>query len=160
GETGRRGDGETERDGEIKTLPVASSPRRPVAIVAIAAALLVALIIGAAYWWKERESAIRHPPSAITSLAVLPFKSLNPQSGEVYLGVGLADVTITRLSSLNQLIVRPTSSVLPFVTQDPLQAGQALKVDAVLDGSLQQAGQRVRVTVRLLRVSDGAPLWA
>jgi DNA-binding winged helix-turn-helix (wHTH) protein/tetratricopeptide (TPR) repeat protein len=153
-------DGETERrrDGEIKTLPAAPSPHHPVALVAVAA-LLVALISGATYWWRTRESAIRNPPSAIKTLAVLPFKSLNPQSGEDYLGIGLTDVTITRLSNLNQLVVRPTRAVLPYATQDPLAAGQALKVDSVLDGSIQQVGQRVRVTLRLLRVEDSKALW-
>jgi TolB-like protein/predicted Zn-dependent protease len=95
-----------------------------------------------------------------TRLAVMPFKTLNPQPGEQYLGIGLADVMITRLSNLSQLTVRPTSSVLPFSDQDALTAGQALKVDSVLDGSIQKIGDKVRVTVRLLRTSDGKPLWA
>ena len=164
------GEGERKKmDDTTLTLPRSPAPPLPLSHsykVWLAVALLAVLVIGIAFWWKEgirNESAIGlagGPPSAIKSLAVLPFKSLNPPSSEDYLGVGLADVTITRLSNLNQLIVRPTSSVLPFAAQDPLQAGQLLKVDAVLDGSLQQAGDRVRVTVRLLRVSDGTPLWA
>ncbi|MGH9940365.1 MAG: hypothetical protein ACREAM_29335, partial [Blastocatellia bacterium] len=65
------------------------------------------------------------------------------------------------LSALRKLIVRPTSAVRKFEDpgQDPLAAGGELKVDAVLSGSLQQAGERVRVTAQLLNVSDGAPLW-
>src|SRR5262249_54222575 len=109
--------------------------------------------------WKGRESAIRNPQSAIRSLAILPFKSLN-SGHEEYLGVGLADVMITRLSNVSSLAVRPTNSVLRFSEKDPLQAGRELQVDSVLDGSIQRQGDRVRVTVRLLRVSDGQPLWA
>src|SRR4029450_1823829 len=44
--------------------------------------------------------------------------------------------------------------------QDPVAAGRELRVDAVLDGSIQSAAGRLRATVRLLRVSDGATLWA
>jgi DNA-binding winged helix-turn-helix (wHTH) protein/tetratricopeptide (TPR) repeat protein len=143
----------------------AASPRRPVARVALSAALLAVLVVAVAYWWRggskpeSTSGSPEGPPAAIKSLAVLPFRSLNPQAGEDFLGIGMADVTITRLSSLKQLIVRPTRAVLPFATQDPLEAGQALKVDAVLDGSIQQAAGRVRVTLRLLQVEDGKALW-
>ena len=157
---------ETERQKDRRAMqPIASgtTARRRLAVIA---ALGLFVLFGV-YWWKGRESAIGlsgGPHSAIKTLAVLPFKSLNPQPGtngnDEYLGIGLADVLITRLSNLSQLAVRPTSSVLPFGGKDALQAGQALKVDSVLDGSIQQIGDRVRVTVRLLRTSDGQPLWA
>jgi DNA-binding winged helix-turn-helix (wHTH) protein/TolB-like protein len=132
----------------------------------LALAALVVVMAGAGYWWQVHnngKSKSSSPPSTIQSLAVLPFRSLNPQRGadsnEDYLGVGMADVTITRLGSLNQLVVRPTRAVLPYATQDPLQAGHSLKVDSVLDGSIQQSGDRMRVTLRLLRVEDGKALW-
>ena len=153
-------EGETERkrDGETLQAIAAGAPARH--RLAVIAALGLFAMLGV-YWWKGRDSALRIPQSAIKTLAVLPFKSLNPKPGQdEYLGIGLADVMITRLSNLSQLAVRPTSSVLPFGGKDALQAGQALKVDSVLDGSIQQIGDRVRVTVRLLRTSDGQPLWA
>lgn len=134
-----------------------AAPKRLSRRFAIAGSLLIAAF-ALGYWWNTRHSAIRTPNSAFQSLAVLPFRSLQP--GENYLGVGLADVMITRLSNINSLAVRPTNSVLRFAEQDPLQAGKALQVDTVLDGSVQQIGDRVRVTVRLLRVSDGQSLWA
>lgn len=128
--------------------------------VLLTVGVLAVLGAGITVWLKTRGSATEQTATRIKSLAVLPFKSLSPQSSEDYLGVGLADVMITRLGSLDQLIVRPTRSVLPFASQDPVQAGQTLKVDAVLDGSIQQLGDRVRVTLRLLRVEDGQSLWA
>ena len=156
-------DGETQRiSASANSLlrPLAASPRRRVArSLFTAIASLAVLLAGAIYWWRTKPP-VPEQPGAIKTLAVLPFKALNAQGDEQYLGVGMADVMITRLSNLSQIIVRPTSSVLPFNGTDSLQAGQTLKVDSVLDGSIQQDGNRVRVTVRLLRTSDGQPLWA
>jgi len=127
-----------------------------------AGVVLVGLIVGVAYWWKVSRAQPAELQAAVRSLAVLPFKPLNPNDGDEYLGLGMADTLITRLSSLRPLVVRPTSAVLKYSgpTQDPLAAGREQRVDAVLDASLQRDGEHVRVTVRLLSVRDGAALWA
>jgi tetratricopeptide (TPR) repeat protein len=69
---------------------------------------------------------------------------------------------ITRLSGTGQIIVRPTSAVRQYggSSQDSIAAGRALQVTSVLEGSVQRQEGAVRVTVRLLRVSDGQPMWA
>jgi TolB-like protein/Tfp pilus assembly protein PilF len=98
----------------------------------------------------------------VGSLAVLPFLSLNPaQDGDV-LGLAMADALITRLSELEPLVVRPTSAVqeLGKAPRDVLGIGRRLGVDAVMDGSLQRSGDRLRVSLRLLRVEDGRSLWS
>src|SRR5206468_11684725 len=80
--------------------------------------------------------------------------------GDEYLGLGLTDVLITRLSNVRGMIVRPTSAVRRYRQEaDPLAAGRTLHVDAVLDGTIQRVNDRVRVSVRLLNVADGAALW-
>lgn len=99
------------------------------------------------------------------SIAVLPFTVMTSPSentGDEYLGVGLADALITRLSNVRRLVVRPTSSVLRYrgVTVDPLVAGRDLRVDYVIDGSLRRADQRLRVTAQLTNVADGITRWA
>src|SRR5689334_22509961 len=99
------------------------------------------------------------------SIAVLPFKVLTSQTentGDEYLGIGLADALITRLSNVRRLVVRPTSSVLRYrgVTVDPLVAGRDLHVDYVIDGSLRRVGERLRVTAQLMDVSEGVTRWA
>lgn len=157
GKVERLGDSEMGRKEHLLT----PSPPRFVTPSRLAIATLsLVLLTGGGYWWRTRQSAISAPQSAIKTLAVLPFKTLNPATQENILGVGLTDVMITRLSNVGSLAVRPTNSVLRFTDQDPLQAGRDLRVDTVLDGSVQQIGDRVRVTMRLLRVSDGQPLWA
>lgn len=100
-------------------------------------------------------------PSA-TTIAVLPFKDMSSEQGEGYLGLGIADALIARLSLLRQLVVRPTNAVRRYgsLGQDPIAAGRALRVDWVLDGCLQPSGDRIRVTAQVVRVRDGATLGA
>jgi DNA-binding winged helix-turn-helix (wHTH) protein/Flp pilus assembly protein TadD len=97
-----------------------------------------------------------------TSLAVLPFRIIGPQTNDAYLGLGMADALITKLSNLRQLAVRPTSAVCKYVdgTQSLLAVGLELRVNSVLEGSIQKFGKRLRVTVQLVGIPRGAALWA
>lgn len=94
-------------------------------------------------------------------LAVLPFKPLVEEDNDASLELGMADTLIARLSMIRELVVRPISSVRSFgrSDQDPLLAGRQLGVDAVLEGTLQRHGAKVRVSVRLLNIADGKALW-
>ena len=95
------------------------------------------------------------------SLAVLPFRTLGDRDTDELLVLGMADALITRLSGLRQLAVRPTSAITRYVggAAEPLGAGRALEVDGVLEGTVQRAGDRLRVTIQLVRVRDGACLY-
>src|SRR6202140_3792297 len=97
----------------------------------------------------------------IHSLAVLPFQMLGAKQGDEYLGVGMADALITRIGNTGKIIVRPTTSIQKYdgsgVT--PQTAGVEQGVDAVLNGTIQQEHDRVRLTVQLIRVRDGVQLW-
>ena len=99
------------------------------------------------------------------SVAVLPFRVLSPpgeNTGDEYLGVGLTDALITRLSNVKRLVVRPTSSVLRYhgAAIDPLIAGRDLGIDYVIEGSIKRSGNRIRVTAQLLSVAEGVTKWA
>ena len=97
------------------------------------------------------------------TLAVLPLVvlSANPATVEgEYLSVGFADAFITRLSDVRGLIVRPTASVIHHSSANAIEAGRALGANAVLDGKIRIAGNGIRITLQLIRVSDGALLWA
>jgi TolB-like protein/Flp pilus assembly protein TadD len=78
-----------------------------------------------------------------------------------YLGIGIADTVITRLANIGQMRVRPTSAILRYENQtvDLQEVGRALKTGHVLSGIVQRVGDRFRVSVQLVRVSDGVPLW-
>jgi TolB-like protein len=94
--------------------------------------------------------------------AVLPFTFLTSGGEGEYLGVGMADSLITRLSNVGQLVVRPTTSVLKYadVGQDVSRAGRELQVDFVVTGSVRRAGGRVRVGVQLVSTGGESALWA
>ena len=105
-------------------------------------------------------------PTGEKSIAVLPFKLLGLMAAqdtgsENYLGAGLADALITRLSQINRLSVRPTSSIMRYTEadSDPLTAGRELGVPFVLDGRIRRAGEQIRITTQLLDVRNGATVW-
>jgi serine/threonine protein kinase/tetratricopeptide (TPR) repeat protein len=107
-----------------------------------------------------RPGAVREGPVP-RSIAVLLFKDLAGDPANAHLGLGLADATITELASVKSLIVRPTASILKYRERAiaPEQAGRELDVDAVVDGSFQRAGSRLRVTAQLIDTAEARPLW-
>lgn len=96
----------------------------------------------------------------IQSIAVLPFELLGAGPQDEYLGLGIADALITRLSNLRQVKVRPTSAVRNAIRDDVISAGRALKVATVLEGTIQTWDEYIRATVQLVSIQDGATLWA
>ena len=98
----------------------------------------------------------------VNSIAVLPFKDLSGQDDDKFLGPGLADALIMRLSSIRDLKVRPTAAVLRYsdLKEDPLSVGSDLNVDALLDGCYQRETDKIRVSVQLVSVRYGVTLWA
>jgi serine/threonine protein kinase/tetratricopeptide (TPR) repeat protein len=110
------------------------------------------------------DSGLNEPLADARSIAVLPFKILHvEQKDDAYLGIGMADAIITKISNIRRLIVRPTSSVLKYAEghHDALAIGQALDVNYILDGRVQRVGDRVRVTVQLVNAKESSvPLWA
>ncbi len=127
----------------------------------VVVALLGVLLIGLKVGGRRQQLPEGVNRGEIQSIAVLPFKALAERS-DPFLELGMADALITKLSNIRRIMVRPTGSVLKYnkSAEDPLAAGRELKVDAVLDGTVQRADERIRLTVRLVRVQDGKPLWA
>lgn len=132
--------------------------------VIYAAGFLSLLAIASVVGWTllRRKKNPAENAIAIKSIAVLPFRPIATTNRDETLELGMADTLINRLSHLPQISIRPVSAVRRYtdLQQDALAAGKELGVDSVLDGSIQRAGDQLRVNVRLLRVADGAPLWA
>ncbi|HWH81743.1 MAG TPA: winged helix-turn-helix domain-containing protein, partial [Burkholderiaceae bacterium] len=110
----------------------------------------------------ERDGAASPAPNAAASLAVLPFASLAPESQDRLLEIGMADSLIARLSTVPGLCCRSVGSVHRFAgpNRDLAQAAQALEAAWILDGTLQQAGGRLRVNVRLLSMPSQMAAWS
>src|SRR3954467_2598646 len=104
-------------------------------------------------------SAFSNSQPQIRSLAVLPLKPLD--ASDNYIGMGIADAIIRRMSQTGQLTVRPTSAIRKYLNDDTdaVTLAKQLNADAILEGSVQRADDRLRVSVNLLRTSDGASLW-
>ncbi len=135
---------------------------RPLTQAVAAGILLLGLVM---VWTRLRPHRGLEPSevkAGVRSIAVLPLKPLNSDPNDEYLGLGMADALITRLGGLDQVVVRPVGAVRKYANteQDPIVAGRELKVETVLDGSIQRLGNRTRITVRALRVDDGTQLWA
>jgi TolB-like protein/DNA-binding winged helix-turn-helix (wHTH) protein len=161
-------DERTRNDGLIQTPPTRLLGSRalriwrsPARIVVIALLLLTGLAIGLFYLWGSDKSKQAALNSKVNSIAVLPFKNVSGQERDESWELGLTDALITRLSNVRQINVRPSSVVFKYAGQsvDPAQAGRELKVDAVLDGSIQRQGDRVRISVQLVSIA-GTTLWA
>jgi len=97
-----------------------------------------------------------------SALAVLPFVSLGAGQHDDLLEVGMADSLIARLSTVRGLVLRSIGSTQRFADagRDPAAAARALDVAWVLDGTLQRAGERLRVNARLLGMPSGVATWS
>jgi DNA-binding winged helix-turn-helix (wHTH) protein/tetratricopeptide (TPR) repeat protein len=142
---------------------IAATPARSrshftgIALTTVAVLVLLGFI---SFLWLRMKSRPSVVSASNRSIAILPFRSLEAAPQDEYLGLGMADALITRLGSVHRIVIRPVGAVRKYAdAEDPLAAGRQLAVDDVLEGSIQRAGNRTRVTVRLLRVTDGELLW-
>jgi TolB-like protein/DNA-binding winged helix-turn-helix (wHTH) protein len=139
--------------------PVAPTPpRRTLRWTAITlVALFVAAIAGSALV-MFRQTGER----PIRSIAVLPMKNLSSDPEQEYFSEGFTDELITRLASLQGLRVISRTSVMQYKdSTKPLpQIARELGVDAIVEGSVLHAGDRVRITTQLIRAADDRHLWA
>ena len=96
------------------------------------------------------------------SVVVLPFLDLSAQKDQEYFCDGLADELISSLTQLENLHVVARTSAFSFKGKDLdiNEIGTKLNVDTVLEGSVRRAGNRLRITVQLIDVHDGYPIWS
>jgi TolB-like protein len=101
-------------------------------------------------------------PQPDKSIAVLPFVDMSEKRDQEYFSDGLSEELIDHLVHSPDLkVIARTSSFQFKATDDDLRAiAGKLGVTHVLKGSVSKAGQQLRVTAQLTRVSDGMPLWS
>jgi TolB-like protein/DNA-binding winged helix-turn-helix (wHTH) protein/Flp pilus assembly protein TadD len=122
----------------------------------------VIFIVGYLSWRNFR--ALTPPKSEKVMLAVLPFENLTGDPSKEYLADGLTEETISQLGRLNtsQLGVIARTSVMGYKHKDERldQIGRDLSVQYVLENSLRQSGDHLRITSQLLQVKDQSHLWS
>ncbi len=135
-----------------------SGPRRPRAVLVAVLVVLAAILTVAV---ALRRSRGKPGAGAVHSLAVLPLRPLGTDAMDEALGLGISDTIIRGLSRAEAITVRPLSAVRKYSKGDvdAVAAAKELKTDAVLEGSVQRAGGKLRVSVNLLRSDDGRSIW-
>jgi TolB-like protein len=101
-------------------------------------------------------------PVLDASIAVLPFADFSPGGDQQYFSDGIAEELLNSLAQFPDLKVAARTSAFSFRGEehDLRDVGEALDVAHVLEGSVRHAGDRVRITAQLIRVSDGFHLWS
>ena len=140
--------------------PRAARPWRKTAVMGGCAVILV--VVGYMSWRHFRDAT---PPSSLKiRLAVLPFQNLTGDPNKEYLADGLTEETISRLGRLdpNQLGVIGRTSVMGYKHKGERvdQIGRDLSVQYVLENSLRQSGDHLRITSQLLQTKDQSHLWS
>jgi TolB-like protein/Flp pilus assembly protein TadD len=132
--------------------------------VAVAASVLVlvavGIALGLAVWPRETVAPVRTGP--IRSVAVLPLDNFSKDAGQDYFVDGMTEALIADLSKIRALRVISRTSVMRYKgTKKPLaDIARELNVDAILEGSVLHAGDRVRITAQLVDAADDRHLWS
>ncbi len=106
------------------------------------------------------------PPTIETdgrrAVVVLPFKMLSGGDEYEFLSLALAEAVSHDLSSIPELVLRPTSAVMRYADQafDPMQVARELKVDVVVEGSIQTLGSSIRVQVQAWDAPGGSTIFS
>lgn len=111
---------------------------------------------------KRPESGVMPTPKWKKSVAVLPFKDLSLQKDQDWFCDGITSEIISRLSNISELKVPARTSAFFFKgkDQDIREIGNKLGVATILEGSIQKIERRLRVTVDLVNIADGANIWS
>jgi TolB-like protein len=155
---------ELERRAEAPAAPVRRRRRFRTGLAALVAAGVAAGALAA--WLATRPPAPTVPvapaQAAVPSIAVLPFASLSASRDDAYVAEGIQGELITQLAGLGGLKVVGRTSVLRYrdTSLSAREIGRELGIGALVEGSVQKAGSRVRVTARLVDARSEHQLWA
>ena len=145
----------------VQSPPSASLAKRLNYKLALAGLVLAALVgVGWSYW-RWRSSTTSSAP-AIHSIAVLPLENLSTDASQEYFADGMTDELISDLAQISALRVISRTSVMRYrnARTSVTEIGRELNVDAVVEGSVERSGGRVRVSAQLIQASTDTHLWA
>jgi len=122
-------------------------------------AITFLLVIAVLIWWPWSDAA--SGPSK-PSIVILPFEDLSPQKDQEYFCDGMTEEIISRLSNIEGLKVPARTSSFWFKGKglDLPAIAERLGVENVLEGTVRQAGEKIRITVQMVNVPDGTSIWS
>ena len=125
--------------------------------------VLVGGIIGGILigWFGQSTTEIVEPINE-KSIAVLPFENLSQNEEDEYFADGMTEDLLTELSKIKDLLVISRTTVMKYKNSSKSlkQVGKELGVANILEGSIRRAGDRVRITGQLIKISNDQNLWA
>lgn len=160
---------DVEATDEPPEAPIAAKPRPSIvlpdprllafAALLIAAGLLIGLLVlrPAASPTAATEAA---SPAHPKSIAVLPFEDLSADRDQQWFSAGLTEEILNSLARTPDLHVAARTSTIAIQPGDVREIARKLNVAHILEGSVRRDKGRVRVTVQLIRASDGFHLWS
>jgi serine/threonine-protein kinase len=146
----------------VSPAPAARTPAsraKTRTITLVGSVLLLCALVTTFYLWRARKPAAR---AAINSVAVLPLANLSGDAAQDYFADGMTDAIINELSRASSLKVISRTSSMRFkhANQSVAEIARELGVDAVIEGSVMRAGERVRINAQLTYAPTDEQLWA
>jgi len=145
--------------------PEASRPNRR--RITILAAIALVLLAALGLWVLQRGATPVLPTPgaedpALRTVAVLPFKNLSGDPADAAIALGVPDVVLDRLTTVNGLTVVARDSAFRAGEEsaDPSEISQRLRAGFLVDGTVQRSGTTLRVTARLVDARAGQTLWS
>jgi serine/threonine protein kinase/Tfp pilus assembly protein PilF len=137
--------------------------RRTGKLAGFAAIAVIALSFVVWMFWPNRKADVAVSPSISgKSVAVLPFENLSEEKANEYFAAGIQDEILTRLAAVGDLKVISRTSTAKYKSKpDNLKKiAEELGVSAILEGSVQKAGDKIRINVQLINAASDSHLWA
>lgn len=159
-------------DATVCTVNIAEQRKSKKTVLALAAVAVI--ILGGAVFMKYQPTSTSHPPRddvarsldnlspAKPSIAVLPFANLSNDADQEYFSDGITQDIITDLSKFRELAVTASTTVFEYKGRSPSikELGNELNVKYILEGSVQKAGNQVRINAQLIDTASGNHIWA
>ncbi|MCY7345052.1 MAG: winged helix-turn-helix domain-containing protein [Pyrinomonadaceae bacterium] len=155
-----------QRTKDENQIPHSAPVKRPVFFTAFAVCLISLLALSFFAYRRQTSNAapkmLVESIAAKRSIAILPLVNLTGDAANDYLSDGITESLINEVSRIESLKVISRSSAFQFKDKNASaqEIGEKLGVETILEGSLKQSGDRLRVEARLVNAKDGSVFWA